>query len=124
MEMHGAPTAAGHKVIDPVCEMKVDPHTAKHRGEYGGRTYYFCSAGCRNKFLAKPEAYLSSSDKRAQPVTEEAIYTCPMHPEIRKAGRGSCSICGMALEPLTIAQETVQTPSSSTCLGGSGSHWH
>jgi P-type Cu+ transporter len=110
MEMNGAPTAAGHKVIDPVCGMKVDPHTAKHRAEYGGRAYYFCSAGCRNKFLAKPEAYLSPSDKRAQPVTEEAIYTCPMHPEIRQAGPGSCPICGMALEPLTIAQETGPNP--------------
>jgi P-type Cu+ transporter len=109
MEMQGA-AATGHMAIDPVCGMKVDPHTAKHRAEYGGRPYYFCSAGCREKFLTDPERYLKSSDKPVQPVTAATIYTCPMHPEIRQAGPGSCPICGMALEPLMIAQETGPNP--------------
>ena len=39
---------------DPVCGMSVDPATAKHKAEHGGATYYFCSAGCRDKFVAEP----------------------------------------------------------------------
>jgi len=86
-------------VLDPVCGMTVDPHTAKHRHDYKGRTYYFCSAGCRTKFAADPEKYLSPQERKAEPVPEGTIYTCPMHPEIRQEGPGSCPICGMALEP-------------------------
>src|SRR4051794_10391918 len=58
---HGPGDAAAgteHRVKDPVCGMSVDPHTAKHRAEHGGRPYYFCSAGCRTKFLADPARYL------------------------------------------------------------------
>jgi Cu+-exporting ATPase len=94
---HGAPGEGG--VIDPVCGMTVDPHTAKHRAEYHGHPYYFCSAGCKTKFSADPQKYLSKSKKLAEPVAEGAIYTCPMHPQIRQIGPGSCPICGMALEP-------------------------
>ena len=90
----------GHGVKDPVCGMSVDPHTAKHRAEHGGRTYYFCAAGCRTKFLADPARYLSPAEAEAKPVAPDAIYTCPMHPEIRQVGPGSCPICGMALEPV------------------------
>lgn len=79
--------------------MTVDPHTAKHRHDYKGRTYYFCSAGCRTKFAADPEKYLSPDERKAEPVPAGAIYTCPMHPEIRQEGPGACPICGMALEP-------------------------
>ena len=83
--------------VDPVCGMKVDPHTAKHRADYHGRVYFFCSAGCRTKFVGDPQKYLG---KRAPvPVAEGTIFTCPMHPEIRQIGPGSCPICGMALEP-------------------------
>src|SRR5688572_2024231 len=81
--------------------MTVDPHRTKHRAEYGGRTYYFCSEGCRNKFSATPERYLGagSKERAPTPVPKGTIYTCPMHPEIRQIGPGSCPICGMALEP-------------------------
>jgi P-type Cu+ transporter len=84
-------------VIDPVCGMTVNPHTAKHRAEHRGHTYYFCSAGCRTKFANDPQKYLNK--REPEPVVEGTVYTCPMHPEIRQLGPGSCPICGMALEP-------------------------
>jgi Cu+-exporting ATPase len=84
-------------IIDPVCGMTVDPHTAKHRTEHRGHTYYFCSAGCRTKFADDPQKYLG--DREPEPVPDSTIYICPMHPEIRQIGPGSCPICGMALEP-------------------------
>src|ERR1043166_5754807 len=86
-------------VRDPVCGMAVDPHTARHRHQHRGHAYYFCSAGCHTKFAADPEKYLDKESRSAEPVPEGAIYTCPMHPEIRQVGPGSCPICGMALEP-------------------------
>jgi Cu+-exporting ATPase len=90
------------KQTDPVCGMQVDPATAKHRAEHDGNTVYFCSARCREKFVADPAAYLDPARKAAPvPVAVEgAIHTCPMHPEIRQTGPGSCPKCGMALEPL------------------------
>jgi Cu+-exporting ATPase len=105
---HDAPTEGG--VIDPVCGMTVDPHTAKHRAEYRGHPYYFCSAGCKTKFTADPQKYLSSQEKTAEPVVEGAIYTCPMHPEIRQTGPGACPICGMALEPEMPAADSGPNP--------------
>ena len=101
-------------VLDPVCGMTVDPHTAKHRHDYKGRTYYFCSAGCRTKFAADPEKYLSPDERKAEPVPEGTIYTCPMHPEIRQEGPGSCPICGMALEPDIVTAEADPIPSLPT----------
>jgi Cu+-exporting ATPase len=77
--------------------MSVDPHTAKHHAEHRGHSYYFCSASCRTKFLDDPQKYLGK--REPEPVAEGTIYTCPMHPEIRQVGPGSCPICGMALEP-------------------------
>ena len=89
---HGPGDAAAgteHRVKDPVCGMSVDPHTAKHRAEHGGRSYYFCSAGCRTKFLADPARYLDpAATAKAEPVPEGTVYTCPMHPEIRQVGPG------------------------------------
>jgi P-type Cu+ transporter len=100
--------AAAGGVIDPVCGMTVDPHTAKHRVGYRGHTYYFCAAGCRAKFIADPQKYL---DKREpEPVVESATYTCPMHPEIRQVGPGACPICGMALEPEIATADTGPNP--------------
>jgi P-type Cu+ transporter len=84
-------------VIDPVCGMTVNPHTAKHRAEHRGHTYYFCSAGCRTKFVSSPQKYLG--DRQPETLPDGTIYTCPMHPEIRQVGPGACPICGMALEP-------------------------
>src|SRR5687768_6999966 len=72
-------------VRDPVCGMVVDPHHAEHRHEHKGRTYYFCSTGCRAKFAAEPEKYLNKSEVTPAPVPEGTIYTCPMHPEIRQS---------------------------------------
>ncbi len=95
--------------LDPVCGMTVDPHTAKHRHGHSGHTYYFCSAGCRTKFAADPQKYLG--DKRyEEPVPEGTIYTCPMHPEIRQTGPGSCPICGMALEPDIVSADEGPNP--------------
>ncbi|WP_268921293.1 heavy metal translocating P-type ATPase [Siccirubricoccus phaeus] len=93
-------------VTDPVCGMKVDPATSEHRAEHHGQTFHFCSAGCRAKFEANPEKYLKP-EKEAAPTAAQkaAIYTCPMHPEIRQQGPGNCPICGMALEPLEVTAE-------------------
>ncbi|NOG73627.1 heavy metal translocating P-type ATPase [Roseicella sp. DB1501] len=104
---HGdAAVADAALVTDPVCGMKVDPATSKHRLEHGGTTFHFCSAGCRTKFEADPNKYLKP-EKAAAPTAAQkaAIYTCPMHPEIRQQGPGNCPICGMALEPLEVTAE-------------------
>ncbi len=97
---HGA--ARQHQsgaVKDPVCGMTVDVATARHHAEHAGTAYYFCSAGCRTKFIADPSRYLGAEPKPAAPAPAGTIYTCPMHPEIRQQGPGVCPICGMALEP-------------------------
>ena len=114
-------------MIDPVCGMTVDP--AKARGgsaEHAGTTYYFCSEGCRKKFVADPGGILKAGPKgmphpvmltrhktlpanpnlptassNLQPAKSADEYTCPMHPEIVQIGPGSCPLCGMALEPRT-----------------------
>jgi Cu+-exporting ATPase len=99
---------AAEGVLDPVCGMTVDPHTAKHRADYRGHTYYFCSAGCREKFVADPQKYLGA--RQAETVPEGTIYTCPMHPQIRQVGPGSCPICGMALEPEIAGTEVGPNP--------------
>jgi Cu+-exporting ATPase len=88
--------------------MTVDPHTAKHRADDRGHTYYFCSAGCRTKFVNDPQKYLG--ERKPEPVVEGAIYTCPMHPQIRQVGPGSCPICGMALEPELASSDTGPNP--------------
>jgi P-type Cu+ transporter len=98
---HGMHRADGDVPIDPVCGMKVDPIYPKGgTSAYGGTTYYFCNPKCKTKFEANPNQYLS---KETSPVisstSSDAIYTCPMHPEIRQKGQGTCPICGMALEP-------------------------
>jgi Cu+-exporting ATPase len=82
--------------IDPVCGMEVDPATDL-RTDYNGQTYYFCNPSCLERFTADPESFLSPSEP--EPVVPGAIYTCPMHPEVRQVGPGTCPKCGMALEP-------------------------
>jgi P-type Cu+ transporter len=91
--------SAPAKVLDPVCGMTVDPATSKHRFDYRGETFHFCSAGCCTKFAADPKKYLEKDSQPKAEVPEGATYTCPMHPQIRQVGPGSCPICGMALEP-------------------------
>jgi Cu+-exporting ATPase len=111
--------------IDLVCGMTVDPDAAPGSQEYDGRTYYFCSPHCLYKFREDPERHLNKTAEphqvqsigiqgTAPPPTsgafEKTEYTCPMHPEIVRAGPGSCPICGMALEPRTISLEETENP--------------
>ena len=103
---HDGLRAAPTMVTDPVCGMSVNPSTAKHVAEHEGTAFYFCSAGCRTKFVADPDRYLKAADRPAEVVPEGTIYTCPMHPEVRQVGPGACPICGMALEPLEVGADT------------------
>jgi Cu+-exporting ATPase len=95
--------------IDPVCGMKVDPATAKHRFAYQGQDYFFCSGRCRERFEAEPEKYLKPREA-GPPAPAGTIYTCPMHPEVRQQGPGSCPICGMALEPEQVSLDDAPDP--------------
>jgi Cu+-exporting ATPase len=106
---HHQHAAGAEKVRDPVCGMSVDPSASKHRFDHGGETFHFCSAGCRTKFAADPARYL---DKRETPPSAPpgSIYTCPMHPEVRQIGPGSCPICGMALEPEVASLDAAPNP--------------
>ena len=113
-----AVSAAAGEARDPVCGMIVKPATTKHQAEHDGQTYYFCSDGCKAKFLADPARFLKPADKGAPaapaaPVAPEptgTIYTCPMHPQIRRDAPGSCPICGMALEPEGIPEPEGANP--------------
>ena len=87
------------KVIDPVCGMQVDPATTPHHAAHAGIDHHFCSARCREKFVADPRRYLEPAAAPAVEAPAGTIYTCPMHPEIRQQGPGTCPLCGMALEP-------------------------
>ena len=89
--------------------MSVDP-SSPHRHTVGGREFVFCGEGCRRRFADDPEAFLSAKGASGTPsgphggpspvpASKPAIYTCPMHPEIRRDRPGFCPICGMALEP-------------------------
>jgi Cu+-exporting ATPase len=93
------------KTRDPVCGMTVDPATAKHHADHAGQAFHFCSAGCRTKFIDEPDKYLKPAPPTPHRAADNAIYTCPMHPEIRQVGPGSCPICGMALEPVHMTAE-------------------
>ena len=124
--------------IDPVCEMVVDPATARS-AEVRGKTYYFCSEGCRAKFVADPDKYLNRTPfvlpprKPAAPAVQDdhahhghahqhaapppappaaagTKYTCPMHPQIVQDGPGDCPICGMALEPIVASSDDGPNP--------------
>ena len=100
------PARADGEMSDPVCGMLVtnqSPHHVRH----GTDDYYFCSAGCQEKFTADPARYIDAPRAHIVPkplptpsAAGTTIYTCPMHPQIRQPGPGNCPICGMALEPL------------------------
>jgi Cu+-exporting ATPase len=114
---------------DPVCGTDVDPATSEHRTDLDGRAHYFCSPRCKAKFEADPGAYLGaarqahdhaahaahpagavgSGDRETAGVVV-AEWTCPMHPEIRRSGPGTCPICGMALEPVTVTADSGPNP--------------
>jgi Cu+-exporting ATPase len=114
---HGG-KAVGAAVGDPVCGMIVDPATTAHRHEFADSTYYFCSARCLDKFKSEPGRYTgptagaATDSARSGSHTPGAgtIWTCPMHPEIRRDAPGSCPICGMALEPLEPTLEEGPNP--------------
>lgn len=118
--------------VDPVCGMTVDPNESLST-EHDGDTYFFCSRGCQQKFGENPRGFLdrtvedqsestaaaqghsccgsgggTSSDPTGRVPTDRdpnALYTCPMHPEIEQQGPGDCPICGMDLEPKTITAD-------------------
>ena len=120
-DQHTSPAQAVAK--DPVCGMDVDPATSEYRSEYDGQTYFFCSGHCQAKFAASPNSYLDPhvghpvehhhdhQHTGLAPATDEVTeWTCPMHPEIRQPGPGSCPICGMALEPVTVTADSGPSP--------------
>ena len=105
--------------VDPVCGMAVVPGGDAAKVEHDGVEHLFCSASCAAKFRVDPDRYLkgdgrgsSGSDhscceygsKKSPDAAHDglkgAIFTCPMHPEVRQVGPGDCPKCGMALEPL------------------------
>jgi Cu+-exporting ATPase len=107
VQRHGA----GHEHVgatDPVCGMSVDPEGAKHRFAHNGEQYLFCSGRCRGRFAAEPDKFLRPA--RPAAAAPGAIYTCPMHPEVKQIGPGSCPICGMALEPEQISLDDAADP--------------
>ena len=115
-EHHQSVTKTSQSVTDPVCGMQVDPNTALTL-DHDGTTYHFCSDRCRDRFRHDPASFLTppqDSDDAAprnQDVNEDAAeWTCPMHPEVRRPGPGSCPICGMALEPVTVTADTGPSP--------------
>jgi len=113
-------------VKDPVCNMNVDPATARNSTEYQGKKFYFCCPKCLERFNADPQKYLAPRPPASQmvqiggittsgsiPATRKAetakpagkgrvTYVCPMDPEVREAKPGACPKCGMALEPETV----------------------
>ena len=120
------------KAKDPVCGMMVDPQKSAARVEHGGKTHYFCSARCAERFEKNPEKFLASPgtagmehhssppiddvSKHSGPTapaiasSKTARYTCPMHPQIVQIGPGTCPICGMALEPMDVFAEVEADP--------------
>ena len=102
-------TAEDKPYTDPVCGMKAAANPDKS-AVHDGQTYYFCSTGCVSKFTSDPMRYLSPERKNEPTGPADAIYTCPMDPEIKQVGPGSCPICGMALEPMqaTIEEDTTE----------------
>jgi P-type Cu+ transporter len=111
MDAMTAPPRTGAEAKDPVCGMTVDPGTTPHHHSHRGTSYFFCSGGCRTKFAADPDQYLDPAAREpAAPMPDGTIFTCPMHPEVRQEGPGSCPICGMALEPETPTADTGPNP--------------
>jgi Cu+-exporting ATPase len=89
-------------VKDPVCGMDVEPGQAGGgSAEHQGTAYWFCNPACREKFVADPARYRDARPS-SRGTADTRIYTCPMHPEVRQVGPGSCPKCGMALEPLEV----------------------
>jgi len=100
-------TSHASGTIDPVCHMTVQPAESAGSHVHGGQTYYFCSSQCEEKFKAHPSDYVAerAEGRASDAASSEVIYTCPMHPEVRQKGPGSCPKCGMALEPERAADD-------------------
>lgn len=100
------------RVTDPVCKMNIEESEAAAKQTHQGATYHFCSTSCRDKFLNNPEAYLGEEqvlEAREESPKDGTVYTCPMHPEVRQPGHGSCPKCGMALEPMVAPVAATRT---------------
>ena len=110
-QANSPPAASASTLKDPVCGMTVTEQSP-HRFEHDGRSYYFCSADCQAKFAADPQKYLAPKPAAAPTAAAPTgtIYTCPMHPEIRRDRPGNCPICGMALEPLMPSLDEEESP--------------
>lgn len=109
VDHHHAP--AGDKAgqaTDPVCGMTVDPSSAVSAAHVGD-TYYFCCEGCRDKFTADPDRYLSGSEETPPAAPTSGRYICPMCPGVESDGPDACPKCGMALEPETPAAPATKT---------------
>jgi Cu+-exporting ATPase len=114
-------------MIDPICDMNIEPGSAAGKVEHDGQTYYFCSVHCQKLFQTDPTKYLAAAEARrsapapasqhpthrhaptAKPDKSGAIYTCPMDTGLRQQGPGACPKCGMALEPLDIGAALTKT---------------
>src|SRR5215470_18765191 len=112
-------------MIDPVCDMQVEPNTAAGNHDYNGQTYYFCSHHCLAKFKEDPEHFLKPQaherpghvhgpdHAHASPEETDRVdhgsYVCPMDPEVRESKPGACPKCGMALEPTAPAAPSIKT---------------
>jgi Cu+-exporting ATPase len=96
---------------DPVCGMTVTSQS-KHSYSLKNIAYYFCSNGCKEKFIGAPSRYLDGGlqDSESSASVAGTIYTCPMHPQIRQDHPGNCPICGMSLEPLLPELEEEENP--------------
>src|SRR5262245_36690931 len=98
-------------MIDPVCGMTVEPARAAGSHTHAGKTFYFCSKHCLERFAAEPARFVAPT---APPETAKpppgGQWTCPMHPQIVRDGPGSCPICGMALEPRVAAADDQANP--------------
>ncbi len=106
-EHRGGGARDGATRTDPVCGMRVDPAVAE-AAEHAGASYWFCCSGCREAFERDPERYVRATAPRPPegpraPPAGVSAYTCPMHPEVVRSEPGACPICGMALEPRTVA---------------------
>ena len=112
---------------DPVCGMTINRVKAVGSLEFRGRTYFFCSVSCLEKFRLHPEKYTVTSkvetevsppsrshERPAETTKTPAEYTCPMHPEVRQQGPGTCPKCGMALEPVEVTL-TASTKTEYVC---------
>lgn len=116
MKNHALPKLNPEQIIiDPVCKMSLDRPLEEYSNAYQGETHYFCSPDCLEKFKSDPQQYLRSNSTTQErpapqaPAADVTVYTCPMHPEVRKDGPGDYPKCGMALE-----RETPQAPPSKT----------